>query len=331
MRKDAIEDLKERLTIIAGYDPSSSIPQHRWEALRFGRPSIIAREATNAAKNLLELPLERLHEQYAEELISRHLGQLGDVLAKLSDPSELEQMQREELDRTYTLLERHTKGFADYIGPFMGSLMVRSGENGLWQVAADTKRMAEEVRQSRKAVNEQASHAKQAYEQVLEMARESSAKAAIGLHADKFEKQAKTLRERSNYWLIFSGALGVLSFVIALFVYFKLPQIVKGTESLSPYATLAGGTAIVAIFFSAAVWCGRIYRALVHQATVYEHRQLSLESFQLFVNGAASDETKDAVLLAAAHAAYGNVPTGLVNQSHREVPATPISQVFSNK
>ena len=240
-------------------------------------------------------------------------------------------MQPKELEKTYRQLEYHTNGFAEYIGPFMGSLMVRSGGNGLWQIVADTKNMAEEVQASRRAVNEHASHAKQAYEKVLEMAREASSKAAIGLHADKFKEQARALRKRSKSWLIYAGALGVLSFLIALVVYFTFPEIVKGSESVSPYATLAGGTAIIAILFSAAVWCGRIYRALVHQATVYEHRQLSLESFQLFVNGSASDETKDAVLLAAAHAAYGNVPTGLVEQSHREVPMTPLSQLFSKK
>ena len=53
MSQDAIEDLKLRLKAIAEYDPIKSVPKDRWEALKFGKPSIIAREAINAAKNLL--------------------------------------------------------------------------------------------------------------------------------------------------------------------------------------------------------------------------------------------------------------------------------------
>ncbi|MYJ74333.1 MAG: hypothetical protein F4089_04190 [Gammaproteobacteria bacterium] len=332
MSKDPTTDLVERLKVIAGCDPITAIPTSRWEALRFHKPAQDVRETIYMAKNLLELPVERLDGDLAQEIINKHLGVLGDVIGRLNSPSDVEDMDRETLDKIYKQLEVHTKGFADLIGPSMGSLMVRSGSNSLWQIMAETKAAATEVHTARGTINQLASDARDRYDDLLETARDLSAKAAIGLHADKFGKQATDLRKRARLWLRSAVGLGIVSFIAALGIYIIVPEIVEATENVRRYVLLAGGTAIVAIFFSGAVWCGRIYRALIHQATVYEHRQLSLESFMLFIDGSADSKTKDAVLLAAAHAAYGNVPTGLVEQSQREIPVTgPLSQLFATK
>ena len=45
---------------------------------------------------------------------------------------------------------------------------------------------------------------------------------------------------------------------------------------------------------------------------VNRHREDALRTFRSFVEGTESPDTKDQVLLAAARAAFGQVPTGLV-------------------
>ena len=58
----------------------------------------------------------------------------------------------------------------------------------------------------------------------------------------------------------------------------------------------------------------RTYRSNAHLAAVNRHRDDALRTFQSFVEGTDSPDTKDQVLLAAARAAFGQTPTGLVSE-----------------
>ena len=73
--------------------------------------------------------------------------------------------------------------------------------------------------------------------------------------------------------------------------------------------------AVIAVLFTGTVWCGRIYRALIHQAAVNRHRALSLKTFQAFVRATDDPVVRDAVLMAATRTVFGSVPTGLVEHS----------------
>jgi hypothetical protein len=75
----------------------------------------------------------------------------------------------------------------------------------------------------------------------------------------------------------------------------------------------AARLAVLAIFFAGTLWCGKIYKALLHQAAINRHRALSIQTFQAFSHAAADDGTKDAVLLEATRAVFGNVPTGFLD------------------
>ena len=93
---------------------------------------------------------------------------------------------------------------------------------------------------------------------------------------------------------------------------------------LYPEATLDKGQiwqkmgtklAILAILISATFWCGKIYKALMHQATINNHRALSIQTLQAFSAAVEDPTIKDAVVLEATRAVFGNVPTGYVDSS----------------
>ena len=73
--------------------------------------------------------------------------------------------------------------------------------------------------------------------------------------------------------------------------------------------------AILAVLFTGTVWCGRIYRALTHQATINRHRALSLKTFEAFVRSTNDERIRDSVLMAVTRTIFGQVPTGLVSDS----------------
>ena len=75
---------------------------------------------------------------------------------------------------------------------------------------------------------------------------------------------------------------------------------------------------ILLLLVSATAWCGRIYKALKHLATIYHHRALSIQTLQAFSAAASDEHTKNAVLLEATRAVFGNMPTGYVEGSSAE-------------
>ena len=68
------------------------------------------------------------------------------------------------------------------------------------------------------------------------------------------------------------------------------------------------------MLFTGTLWCGRIYRALLHQAATNKHRALSLQTFRAFVEATEDENVKDAVLLSATRAIFASIPTGFVDQ-----------------
>ena len=72
--------------------------------------------------------------------------------------------------------------------------------------------------------------------------------------------------------------------------------------------------AVLAVLVYATVTAVKMYRSNAHLAAVNRHREDALRTFRSFVEGTETDETKDQVLLAAARAAFGQVPTGLVTE-----------------
>lgn len=71
---------------------------------------------------------------------------------------------------------------------------------------------------------------------------------------------------------------------------------------------------VLAVLLTGTIWCGRNYRALKHLATINNHRAISIRTLQAFSSAAAQTQTKDAVLMEATRAVFGNVPTGFIGQ-----------------
>jgi hypothetical protein len=75
---------------------------------------------------------------------------------------------------------------------------------------------------------------------------------------------------------------------------------------------VASKVVILSILLTATLWCGRVYKALMHQSAMNRHRALSLQTFQAFTAAASDLQTKDAVLLEATRAIFAPCATGYV-------------------
>lgn len=97
-----------------------------------------------------------------------------------------------------------------------------------------------------------------------------------------------------------------------------------------PWMKLTTKFMFLALLISATFWCGRIYKATLHQAAQYRHRALGIQTIQAFVAAAKDPAVKDGVVLEAARAIYGNTGTGLVDENGAGSSDSRIIEVVKN-
>ena len=152
-------------------------------------------------------------------------------------------------------------------------------------------------------------------EKASAQAQEAAGISAGAVFTKEFADEADKLEGRSTKWLCATIALAALTIGIALWFVIQSeasPITSDGWEALK-YVVNRG--AILAVLFTGTVWCGRIYRALTHQATINRHRALSLKTFEAFVRSTNDERIRDSVLMAVTRTVFGHVPTGLVSDS----------------
>lgn len=153
-------------------------------------------------------------------------------------------------------------------------------------------------------------------EAIITKAREASASAGAAVFTHDFANESTGQRKTARHWLIATAALAAVTAIVAgLMWYFVEPAGAPGVLTQK----LGTKVAVLVVLFSATVWCGRMYRALMHQATINRHRALSLQTFQAFLAAASDVDTKDAVLLEATHAIFTVGKTGYLDSKSNEV------------
>lgn len=147
-------------------------------------------------------------------------------------------------------------------------------------------------------------------ETIITQAREASAAAGAAVFTQDFKNEAASLATSATRWL---GATGILAALTLAFAVGMWIWQVDTTELNLVVQRFGGKFAVLAVLFTATLWCGKTYKSLMHLATVNRHRALSLQTFQAFSHAASDDPTKDAVLMETTRAIFGSVPTGFLD------------------
>lgn len=169
---------------------------------------------------------------------------------------------------------------------------------------------AEAVESIRNQAIKHASDAKQGKEK----AEKAAAAFGAAKFSDEFENEAKALNCSSNKWLCVTALLAVATIGSAGgFLFWAILSPPGGTFDMLQLSDLMARSAIIAVLFTGTLWCGRNYRALVHQATTNRHRALSLKTFKAFVDSTEDAHIKDSILMATTRSIFGHATTGLVS------------------
>ena len=155
-------------------------------------------------------------------------------------------------------------------------------------------------------------------EAVSKAAREAAASAGAAIFSTSFIEAAKNQRKSAFKWLIGTACFATVTLLAAITSFWLPPWPDNANTTLANVLPrLTTKIAGVGILFTATVWCGRVYRALLHQASVNEHRGLSIATLQAFVSASDDVRTRDAVLIEATRAVFGHAPTGYVEEQGR--------------
>lgn len=146
---------------------------------------------------------------------------------------------------------------------------------------------------------------------IITKARDASAAAGAAVFTKDFEGQASKLEEQAKHWLVATAAFALGTLFAAVIFY---NTIVPQMEKMEVFQLIAAKVAILGVLLTAAIWCGRVYKALMHQSAIYRFKALGLQTFQAFTAGAADPQTKDAVLLETTRAIFSNHQTGYIEE-----------------
>jgi len=145
---------------------------------------------------------------------------------------------------------------------------------------------------------------------IIVKAREASAAAGAAVFTKDFENESGVLQEKAKGWLRITGILTIGTLIIALAMWYLTEP---GLDKSQLWQKLGTKIAILGVLFSGTFWCGKIYKALMHQASINKHRAMSIQTLQAFSAAVDDVSAKDAVVVEATRAVFGNVSTGYID------------------
>lgn len=310
-----IDSIKLGLEQITQYTCKDIITRSTWGEINFNKASADIKLVSLIAADLTNMPLEYIPEKVAQNILSRiqqivqwldHIDNFN--LESGSNPAQI----RDDIIRQ---LHDSVEGLNQLASPQIPYLAYRNDDvskniEAINSTKDEAEKLLEKIKLNFQDKEEQINV-------IVTAAKDASANMGVVKFTQEFDDEATSLKNRSWKWLIATGGFAFMTILAAVLFYFW-PKLSPDAGAWETIRNVVSKSAIIAVLFTATIWCGRIYRALMHQSTINRHRALSLRTFQAFVKATYDDRTKDAVLMAATRTIFGRVPTGLVNDNGSE-------------
>ncbi len=305
--KDTVESLRLELNATLELRDENLKDKSSWGEVTFEKSDLDLRRIFDVLAHLKVLPVEYLPEQTATQIITATktvrstLSAINGFTISQANPPQQRDQLASQLTTHADALYVATSAWIPFLAYQRGD--VEKNINALTQAVTQGQGIADEA----KARIE---------ERELEMtsiitaAREASAAAGAAIFTKDFSDEAGRLNDGGERWLWATFGLTVITLFTAFLLWWGVTDTGDTTLTIQRFG---GKIAILIVLFTATLWCGRSYKAMMHLATVNRHRALSLQTLQAFSAAASDDATKDAVLLEATRAVFGNVATGFLD------------------
>ena len=303
MNQKKVNNLKKELQRILNLDQSKLIRRREWGEFHFEEIQSNIERTYRLAQQLINLPLERLLEKTIDN-INALTRQVADSFEQL-DRFRLEFAGNSTKSYHVRSIQQSTNPFFETSAPWVPYLAYQRGDidQNIEKITRSAKEVEKTVTAAKKGASEM--------EEIIAKAREASAKAGAAVFTKDFENVAGKMEKSAKIWLRGTIGAAFVTVVVALGMWFWTES---GLDQGQIFQKIGTKMVILAVLLTGTIWCGRNYRALKHLATINNHRAISIRTLQAFSSAAAQTQTKDAVLMEATRAVFGNVPTGFIGQ-----------------
>ncbi|MDN7134915.1 hypothetical protein [Pseudidiomarina terrestris] len=306
-KEETVAPLNETIQRTLEFKTDELVTRNDWGSINFEDAREDLDRIFAIIKHLDILPLEYLTDQAVKQ-IHQALNQVNEVLKNLNNFSLDQGTPVQIRDQLVHEIHNQADNFYTIATPWIPFLAYQKGD-----VAQNISVLTSSVREANDLVESAKSDIESKHNEINEIvvkAREASASAGAAVFTKDFDGESSTLKSSAENWLIVTAVLALATIGFAVLLWW----ISEPTDSPWQAAQKFGARIIIlVVLFTATLWCGRIYKALMHQAVTNRHRALSLQTFQAFSAAASDDDTRNAVLTETTRSIFASSASGYID------------------
>jgi len=301
-----VENLQEKVDEVLAFDKEGLRSRSEWGKFNFEDAELDLARIFTVVRHLKTLPLEFLPEDTGAGMI-QHINNAIPALQALhefdietANPGAERQQRTNAITGTADSLYKNVTPWIPFLAYQKGDVAKNIAE--LTSAVTAGKELVEAAKVEIAARDSEMAA-------IIEKAREASASAGAAVFTKKFADESIAREASATTWLWATIVLAVASVGIVIFMLFATDLLPAPTSFIQASPRFF----LLALLLTATLWCGRMYKAFMHQAAVNNHRSLALQTFQAFSAAASDEQTKNAVLLEATHSIFGPTASGFLD------------------
>ena len=302
-----MKGLREAVDSVLQFREKDLVTRDEWGSINFEDIGSDIDAIFEIAASLKVLPIRSLPQRPAKE-IQQKLSLCSDAFGNL-DIYKIEQSNHiQAKNKLISTVESYSDSLLEVASPWIPYLAYKQGD-----VAENIEKLTSTLSEAEVYSNKAKDRIKtkeNEIDTIVTQAREASASAGAAVFTQDFLDRSEELEKQATRWLVGTAILGTITLIAALIGWAHVPQNVSAGAI---WFNVSAKITILIVLFTATLWCGKIYRILMHQTSENKHKALGLKTFQAFSHAASDDITKDAVLKETTRSIFSNSGSGYVD------------------
>lgn len=305
-----LNELKKQIDQFLSFDKEKLIARPEWGAITLEEVRSDFDRIYSIVNYLKVLPLEFLTANAINSIRNeiQQINSLFDSINKFSLESGTSPAQQR--NQFISQVQNQADSLYANASPWIPFLAYQKGD-----VERNIEALTSSVKEAQKLVDGAKSNIGQKGKEIDDIiikAREASASAGAAIFTQDFKKEAADLKKTAQLWLKVTAGLSAITLLASALLWYFTEA---GLDQGQIWQKITTKIVVLGILVTATVWCGKIYRALMHQSAVYQHRALSIQTLQAFSAAVQDIQIKDVVVLEAAKAVFSTAATGYIDSS----------------
>ncbi|MEI8140611.1 MAG: hypothetical protein WCI03_12180 [bacterium] len=310
--QNKVTQLTNSISAVLNFKNKSLISRPEWGTMSFRNAEPDIARVMTTLDMLKDLPLDYLTDSACDR-IRGSIDKFPSILQRLDQFSIEQNSASSARDEITRHVHEASDPFFEAAAPWIPFLAYKKGD-----IAENISRLSAAVEQGGGILENAKAYAKGKAKEIDDItikAREASAAAGAAVFTQDFNNESDKLEQRALPWLKWGIVCGIATLIAAVLSWFWTQDKLDNGQIIQKIASKVIALSVLA---TATIWCGRMYKALRHQAVTNRHRALALQTFQAFSAAATDNQTKNAVLLEATRSIFALQSTGLVDPSAEE-------------